>query len=194
MADQKISAMPTAATLTGAELVPLVQSGANVKATLSAIKAVLRTYGGFSDTNNQTGDITQGTAISFDTIDVNDGVTVQNSSEITVPTTGIYNLQFSIQFENVGNSQHDATVWLRINGSDLENSSTQYTIPARKSAGIYGYNVTMLTFLLELNANDYVEIFWVPESTEVSIQAKPASVSPAYPAIPSIIAVMLQVG
>jgi len=194
MADQKISAMPTAATLTGAELVPLVQSGANVKATLSAIKAVLRTYGGFSDTNNQTGDITQGTAISFDTIDVNDGVTVQNSSEITVPTTGIYNLQFSIQFENVGNAQYDATIWLRINGSDLANSSTQYTIPSRKSAGIYGYNVTMLTFLLELNANDYVEIFWVPESTEVSIQAKPASVSPAYPAIPSIIAVMLQVG
>jgi hypothetical protein len=35
MADQKISAMPSAATLTGAELIPLVQSGANVKATLA---------------------------------------------------------------------------------------------------------------------------------------------------------------
>lgn len=38
MADQKISAMPSAATLTGAELVPLVQSGANVQSTLGNLQ------------------------------------------------------------------------------------------------------------------------------------------------------------
>jgi hypothetical protein len=193
MADQKISAMPTAAALDGTELIPLVQSGANVKATLSTLNAYARAYGGFSDSTDQAGNISAGTVITFNTVDVADGVTLVNNSELTVPTDGIYNLQFSIQFKNIGNTQEDPTIWLKINNVDLANSATQYTIPARKSAGIFGYGVASLTFLLDLNANDYVEIYWVPTSTDLSIEHLPANVSPAYPAIPSIIATMIQV-
>lgn len=193
MADQKISAMPSAATLTGAELVPLVQSGANVKATLDSIRAFDNAYGGFSDGTDQTGSISAGTVMTFDTIDVADGVTLVSSSRITVPNTGKYNLQFSSQFKNTNNAQEDVTVWLRINGVDLANSATQYTIPARKSAGIFGYGVASLTFLLDLTANDYVEIVWLPTATTVTLEHLPASVTPAYPAIPSIIATMVQV-
>lgn len=40
MADEKISAMPAAGALTGTEVIPAVQSGANVKATASAIAAL----------------------------------------------------------------------------------------------------------------------------------------------------------
>lgn len=193
MADQKISAMPSAATLTGAELVPLVQSGANVKATLDSIRAFDNAYGGFSDGTDQTGSISAGTVMTFDTIDVADGVTLVSSSRITVPNTGKYNLQFSSQFKNTNNAQEDVTVWLRVNGVDLANSATQYTIPARKSAGIFGYGVASLTFLLDLTANDYVEIVWLPTATTVTLEHLPASVTPAYPAIPSIIATMVQV-
>lgn len=193
MADQKISAMPSAATLTGAELIPLVQSGANVKTTLDTLRAFDNAYGGFSDSTDQAGNVSAGTVITFNTIDVADGVSLVDNSKITVPNAGKYNLQFSIQFKNTNNAQDDATVWLKINGSDLANSATQYTIPARKSAGIFGYGVASLTFLLDLNANDYVQIFWVPTNVLVSIEHLPASVSPAYPAIPSIIASMIQV-
>lgn len=193
MADQKISAMPSAATLTGAELVPMVQSGANVKATLSSIRAFDNAYGGFSDGTDQTGSISAGTVMTFDTIDVADGITLVSGSQITVPNTGKYNLQFSSQFKNTNNAQEDVTVWLRINGVDLANSATQYTIPARKSAGIFGYGVASLTFLLDLTANDYVEIVWLPTATTVTLEHLPASVTPAYPAIPSIIATMVQV-
>lgn len=193
MADQKISAMPAAATLTGAELVPLVQSGANVKATLDSIRAFDNAYGGFSDSTDQTGSISAGTVMTFDTIDVADGVTLVSGSRITVPSTGKYNLQFSSQFKNTNNAQEDVTVWLRINGVDLANSATQYTIPARKSASIFGYGVASLTFLLDLTANDYVQIVWLPTATTVTLEHLPASVTPAYPAIPSIIATMVQV-
>lgn len=193
MADQKISAMPSAATLTGAELVPLVQSGANVKATLNSIRAFDNAYGGFSDATDQTGNVSAGTVMTFDTVDVSDGVTLVSGSRITVPNTGKYNFQFSSQFKNTSNAQEDATVWLRINGVDLANSATQYTIPARKSASIFGYGVASLTFLLDLNANDYVEITWAPTATSVTLESLPASVSPVYPAIPSIIATMIQV-
>jgi len=193
MADQKISAMPTAAALDGTELIPLVQSGANVKATISTLRAFNAAYGAFSDGTDQTGSVSAGTVITFNTTDVSDGITLASGSELTVPSDGIYNLQFSIQFKNTDNAQHDATVWLKINGSDLANSATQYTIPARKSAGIFGYAVASLTFMLDLNANDYVEIYWLPTDVAVSMEHLPASVSPAYPAIPSIIACMFQV-
>lgn len=193
MADQKISAMPSAATLTGAELVPLVQSGANVKVTVDTLRSYDNAYGGFSDGTDQTGSISAGTVMTFDTIDVADGVTLVSGSRITVPNTGKYSLQFSAQFKNTNNAQEDATVWLRINGSDLANSATQYTIPARKSAGIFGYGVASLTFMLDLTANDYVQILWLPTSTTVTLEHLPASVTPAYPAIPSVITTIFQV-
>jgi hypothetical protein len=193
MADQKISAMPTASALTGAELIPMVQSGANVKATLSTLRAFNAAYGGFSDSTDQTGSVSAGTVITFNTIDVADGVTLVSGSDITVPADGIYSLQFSIQFKNTSNAQEDGTVWIRINGVDLGNSATQYTVPARKSASIFGYQVASLTFLLDLNANDYVQIVWIPTAASVTIEHLPASVSPAYPAIPSIIASVIQV-
>lgn len=193
MADQKISAMPSASTLDGTELVPLVQSGANVKATVATLRAFGAAYGAFSDATDQTGNVSSGTAITFDTVDVADGVTLVSNSRLTVPADGKYNLQFSIQLKNIDNAQHDATIWLRVDGVDLPNSASQYTIPARKSAGIFGYSVAALMFLLDLNANQYVEIVWVPSNVNVTIEHLPASLSPAYPAIPSIIALMTQV-
>jgi hypothetical protein len=63
MADQKISAMPNAATLTGAELIPLVQSGANVKTTLDSIRNFDNSYGAWSDSTDQTGSVSAGTVI-----------------------------------------------------------------------------------------------------------------------------------
>lgn len=193
MADQKISAMPSAATLTGAELVPLVQSGANVKATLSTIRAFDNAYSAWSDSTDQTGSISAGTVITMNTVDVADGITLVDDSKMTVPNAGKYNLQFSFQFKNTNNTQEDATIWLRVNGSDLANSATQYTIAARKSASIFGYGVASLTFLLDLAANDYVEMVWLPTSTSVTLEHLPASLSPAYPAIPSVVACMIQV-
>lgn len=194
MADQKISAMPSASTLTGAELVPLVQSGANVKATLDTLASFSRVYGGFSSTTDQTGSISAGTAMTFDTIDIADGVTLASSSRLVVPNAGVFNVQFSAQLRNVENAQQDATIWFRVNGVDVANSATQITIPARKSAGIYGYGVAAWNVFLNLAANDYVEIMWLPTIATMTIESLPLSTSPAYPAIPSVIATVNQVG
>jgi len=193
LADQKISAMPTAATLTGAELIPVVQSGANVKATLDSLRNFDNAYGAFSSNVDQTGSISAGTAMTFNSVDVADGVTVASSSRITVPNTGIYNLQFSAQFKNVENTQEDVTIWFRVDGVDLANSATQMTIPARKSASIFGYGVAAWNIFLSLTAAQYVQIVWLPTVATLTMENLPASVSPAYPAIPSVIATMGQV-
>ncbi len=194
MADTKISAM-TAATLplTGAELVPVVQSGDNRKTTVADIIAYNRAYGAWSDSTDQTGNISTGTVITYNTQDVTDGITLVNNSEITVPNTGVYNLQFSAQFKNVDNAQHELVIWFKVNGSDLANSATIVTVPARKSASIFGYAVAAWNIFLDLNSSDYVEIFWLPSSTQLTLEHLPASVTPAYPAIPSIIVSVQQV-
>ena len=194
MADQKISAMPSAVTpLTGAELVPLVQSGANVQATLNTLRAFDNAYGAFSSSADQTGSISAGTAMTFNSVDVADGITVASGSRITVPNTGVYNLQFSAQFRNVENTQEDVTIWFRVNGVDVPSSATQITVPARKSAGIYGYAVASWNIFLNMTASQYAEIVWVPTIATLTVEALPASLSPAYPAIPSVIATMSQV-
>lgn len=194
MADQKISAMPSAATLTGAELVPLVQSGANVKATLDVLRGYDSNYGAFSDNTDQTGSVSAGTAMFFGSTDVADGVTLSAGTRLVVPKTGVYNVQFSAQLKNTDNAQQDATIWFRVDGVDVPNSATQITVPARKSAGVFGYAVAAWNIMLQMNASQYVEIIWVPTSTTVTVEALPASLSPAYPAIPSVIATVSQVG
>jgi len=193
MADTKISAMPDAGALTGAEFVPLIQSGANVKATLDDVLAYDRAYGAWSDSTDQAGSISAGTAITFNTQDVSDGITLSGSSQFVVPNNGIYNLQFSAQLKNIDNAQHDANIWFRVDGVDLANSNTQLTVPARKSAGVFGYAVAAWNIFLDLNAGQYVQLMWLPTSLNVSLENLPASVTPAYPATPSVILSIQQV-
>ena len=199
MADTKISAMPSATTpLTGAELVPLVQSGVNVQSTIANFNQYARgayfNHGAFSSSVDQTGSITTGTAMTFNSTDITDGVTLASGSRLTVPVNGTYNVQFSAQLENVENAQHDATIWFRINGTNVTNSATQITVPARKSANIYGYAVASWNIFLDLTAGQYAEIIWLPTIATLTLQALPASTTPAYPAIPSVIATVNQVG
>ena len=194
MADTKISAMPSASTLTGAELVPLVQGGVNVQTDLDGIKTFInKAYGAWHSTADQTGSTSVGTAMTYNVQDVTDSITLASGSRLTVPVDGTYNLQFSSQFENTDNAQQDVTIWIKVNGTDVAASASQVTVPARKSASIYGYSLPAWNWFLDMNAGDYVEIYWVTTSTLVSMQALPASVSPAYPSIPSVIVTIAQV-
>ncbi len=194
MADQKISAMPSASTLTGAELVPLVQGGANVQTTLDNLRTYDSNYGAFSSNVTQTGSVSAGTAMTFSSTDVADGVTLASSSHLVVPVDGIYNLQFSAQLKNTNNAQEDATIWFRIDGVDVPLSATQITVPARKSAGVFGYAVASWNIFLDMTAGQYAQIMWLPASTTVTLEALGSSASPAYPSIPSVIATVSQVG
>jgi hypothetical protein len=199
MADTKISAMPNATTpLTGNELMPLVQDGVNVKSTISAYGDYARTkyfnHGAWQDTTTQTGSITDGTPFTFNTADVTDGVTLVSGSQLTVPIAGVYNFQWSGQFQNTDNAIQNVKVWLRINGADVPGSAGLISIPARKSAGIPASLIIGWNYFLSLTAGQYVEIVWLPESTLVTAPAYPATLTPAAPATASVIVTVNQVG
>ena len=190
--------MPNAATLTGTEIVPLVQSGANVKSTIANINqytlGALFNRGAFQSTVTQTGSITAGTPFTFNQTDVADGVTLVSGSRLTAPVSGVYNIQFSAQFQNTDNAQNNATVWIRINGVDVAGSAGVVTLSQRKSALIPASTIAGWNYFIQLTAGQYVEIVWLPESTLLTAPAIPASVSPAYPAAASIIVTVCQVG
>lgn len=197
MADQKISAMPNAATLTGAETVPLVQSGANVKSTLSNITQFQRnTYsnaGAWSDTTTQIGSTTVGTPFTFNTVDFNGGITLASGSRLTVPVAGTYNLQWSAQFQNDGNAPVDCYVWLRIDGADVVGSAGKIGLPARKDPSDPFHSLLGWNFFLTLTAAQYVQIVWLPTSLDVSVPFYAAQTTPAIPSTASVVATMNQV-
>lgn len=199
MADQKISAMPSATTpLTGAELIPLIQSGANVQSTIANFNQYTRAeylnHGAWQDSTTQTGSITDGTPFTFNTLDVAGGVTLASGSRLTVPVAGDYNLQWSGQFQNVENEIESVRVWLRINGTDVAGSTGVISISARKSATIFARTIIGWNYFLSLTAGQYVEIVWLPSIATVTLPAFPASLSPAYPSTASVIVTVNQVG
>lgn len=197
MADTKISQMPSAVPLTGTESVPLVQGGINVKTPTSAIETLIvdnrMNVGAWQDSTIQTGSITTPTVITFDTTDIADGVTLVSNSRMTVPVDGVYNLQWSGQFQNEDNADGDIIVWVRIDGADLPGSSGLVAIPARQSIGNPGHTIAAWNYFLSLTATQYVELYWLKSNALLSLTTYPASVSPAYPSTASIIATINQV-
>jgi hypothetical protein len=146
-------------------------------------------YGAFQDSTDQTAaSTTVAYPMTFDTTDFSNGVYLSNSSRLNARNAGIYNVQFSVQLQNTDNAQHTVDIWFRKNGTNITASNSMFTVPARKSASIYGHLIAAINYFVELAANDYVEIVWRAESTDVSIEQLPTQTSPTRPATPSVIA------
>lgn len=144
-------------------------------------------YGAFQDSTDQTAaSTTSGYAVTFNTTDFSNGVSVTNSSRLTVKSYGIYNIQFSIQFANTDTQIQDVDIWFRRNGTDIANSNSRFSIP-NSHGGTDGHLIAAMNFWVELSPNDYAEIMWRTTNTTVSIQQIPAQTSPTRPATPSAI-------
>ena len=148
-------------------------------------------YGAFQDSTDQTAaNTTTAYPVTFNTTDFSNGVTIASSSRITVAETGIWNLQFSIQFTNTTNSSQDVDVWFRVNGTNSANSNSRFGFAPRKGAGDPYHTIAAINYFLSLNATDYVEIMWRPTDVGVTIEQYAAGTSPTRPTVPSAIVTM----
>ena len=148
-------------------------------------------YGAFQDSTDQVAaNTTTAYAVTFNTTDFSNGVTVASGSRITVADAGIWNLQFSIQFTNTTNASQDVDVWFRVNGTNSANSNSRFGFAPRKGVGDPFHIIAAMNYFLSLNATDYVEIMWRPTDTGVSIEQYAAGTSPTRPAVPSAIVTM----
>ena len=148
-------------------------------------------HGAFQDSTNQVAaNTTTAYAVTFNTTDFANGVTVASGSRITVADAGIWNLQFSIQFTNTTNSSQDVDVWFRVNGTNVANSNSRFGFAPRKGAGDPYHIIAAMNYFVSLNATNYVEIMWRPTDVGVSIEQHAAGTSPTRPAVPSAIVTM----
>ena len=156
-------------------------------------KYINNPYGAFQDTTDQTATANTATVMTFNTTDFANGVSVVTSggkaSRLTVAQAGIYNLQFSAQFENSDTQEHDVSIWLRQNGTDIVGSTGLVGIPS-SHGGISGHIISGWNYFVNLNATDYIEIYWSTPNTGVTIQAYAAGTSPTRPTTASIVATL----
>jgi len=146
-------------------------------------------HGAFHDSTDQVAaSTTVATAVTFNTTDISNGVTLSNSSRLNVADSGVFNIQFSIQLKNTTNDSHDVDIWFRKNGTNVDNSNSRYHIPQRKSSGDPSHMIAALNFFIELDAGDYVEIVYKVGDVDVTLEHFAASSTPTRPAVPSVIA------
>jgi hypothetical protein len=157
----------------------------------------------FIEASNSTAQYATGnntaTIVRWNTTALGNGFTLNVGNTATALVSGIYKITYSLQFANNDNVVHDAIVWLRINGStsaaDIANSTTNFTVPARKSAGVPAFVCGYSEVVFTLNAGDTVGLWWGTDlaatsggGTGVYIYSQVAQTTPmAYPAIPSAI-------
>ena len=137
------------------------------------------------------------TIVEWTTTALGSGFTLNADYTATAQFAGIYKITYSLQFANNNNSVHDAIVWLRINGADstydVTNSTTIFTVAARKSAGVPTYVCGYSEVVFALNAGDTVGLWWGTDlaatsggATGIYMFAQAAQTTPmAYPATPS---------
>jgi hypothetical protein len=146
-------------------------------------------HGAFSSDQDQTTTANTATLMTLNTTDFSNGGVTISSSKITVTTPGTYNLQFSVQVQNTSVQLHDMSIWLRQNGVDIPGSTGFISIPNSHGGtdghGIYGWN-----YYVQLQANDYIELWWSTDNTAVSIQYYPASTGPVRPSTQSVVATL----
>ena len=146
-------------------------------------------YGSFYDTTRQTIGAPYAIAqIELNTTVFNQNIQIASGTQIVFDYAGKYNIEFSLQLQNLSNQEQDFYLWLDYLGSAVSNSASVVSVP-KQHAGGDGFLVPAWNFYVNVNAGDNVELVWTASSTQVRIEP----VTPPVPQIPSIPSVIVTV-
>jgi hypothetical protein len=156
----------------------------------TGVGGALGYYGSFYDTTIQTNLIgNTGIAMKYNTTSESNGVSIVDLTKVTFEAAGVYNIQFSAQFDKTDAGTDRVDIWLRQNGIDVPYSNTRLTSYNNNDKFVGSWN-----FMQSLNANDYLELIWASADTQMRIYSETELLVPPYsPAIPSVILTVQQV-
>jgi hypothetical protein len=154
-------------------------------------------YGAFQSLVSQpTTAIPANTAMvmTFDTVDFANGVSIVGGNKLQVTNPGIYNLQWSGQFQNTDTQLHDVSVWLKQgNGvgaaSDIAGSTGFISVPNRHG-GIDGHGINGWNYFVSMQADDYIQLWWSTNNAAVTLHYYPTQTGPVRPSTASLIATL----
>ena len=147
-------------------------------------------YGAFSSYTSQSTTANTATLLTLSNTDFSNGVSLATGSKMTVANAGIYNLQFSVQVENLDNAPQDMYIWLKQNGTDIVGSTGVIGFLARKNPGDPSHDIKGWNYFLSMAANDYVQIYWSPIIATMTIPTYAASGTPTKPSTASVVATL----
>jgi hypothetical protein len=139
----------------------------------------------FSSTANQVVTAANtATIISHNTVEYNSGdFSLDISGNIVVDVSGVFEIIPSIQFNTDTGGSHIGYFWLRINNTDVANSTTAITVTNTNDA-----TVGTVSLMVELNVGDVVKVVMASATPTWQADANPSQASPyVRPANPSII-------
>lgn len=140
-------------------------------------------YGSFFHTASISLSITSASySASFNTTDFASGISISGSNQdkIKIANTGVYNIQFSAQFDKTNSANTTVYVWLRKNGTDIPITNTGLTL----GGGANDAAVAAWNFFVSSSANDYYQLMFGATDNNVRILY---TVPPIGPVVPSII-------
>ena len=138
-------------------------------------------YGEFSKTTNATpAAINTAYALTFDNTDIALGISIGTpTSRIVATQSGLYQFTATVQITSSNTSAKTVGVWFARNGTAIANSRRLITLNINSGA----VPIAMSEFF-SLAANDYIEVFYSSDDTNITISTVAATAfAPAAPAV-----------
>ena len=131
------------------------------------------------------------------------GFTLNVDNTATAQYDGTYKIEYRLQGVNSDNTtSHDVVVWMQIDGVNLTNSTTKFTLPTAPSGVTPTYKSLNAFITWEAVAGQSVALYWATNKAAVSggsngvyLEYEAAQISPyAHPEVPSAYGVIQYIG
>jgi hypothetical protein len=136
----------------------------------------------FSTVDQTLAAVDTGYPITFNVTYLNNNVALQtaSTSKIEVAVGGVYNFQLSAQLKSTNASAKDVQIWIKRNNVTIGYSAHKYTVEGSDNHMNVSWN-----FNIDLAANEYIEMQWAADNTNVTLESIAASAP--YPAAASVV-------
>lgn len=143
-------------------------------------------YGQFSSTQTQqinNADVAQ--AITHNQTEISQFCDI-SGSKIYVRKAGVWRYAYSVQlFYNSGANNSSCEIFIKVNGNTVARSATRFILSKNLETLAY------TDYILNLNLNDYIEVFFISNNNSMRAYRLPEVVG-QYPEIPSSIITLIQ--
>lgn len=107
------------------------------------------------------------TVVNWDTLNSGYGWTLNSPGSATADIAGIYTIRYSLQFANTDNGPHTVDVWLKVNNNDLANSTTTFSVPARKNPSTPGFICAYSEATFQIAVGAEIELYWATDKANL---------------------------
>lgn len=146
----------------------------------STNKDVSLAFGVFSASTAQA--ISFNATVSSNTVSINAG----DPTLVDFQYPAYYDIQLSVQFFNFTATDDTITVWLKVNGTNVENTAFTSIVPSAIASGP-GSMIVARSSVLAINQNDQLEVYFSSRTGNTVVATYPSQITPDRPKAPAAV-------